>query len=54
MAAAIMLAGSVAIAQRITYPDLPEPALEGTLTNVPVPQPTSRTTPAPSSSAIAR
>ena len=34
LAAAIMLAGSVAIAQRITYPDLPEPALEGALTEI--------------------
>lgn len=34
LAAAIMLAGSVAIAQRITYPDLPEPALEGALREI--------------------
>jgi hypothetical protein len=34
LAAAIMLAGSVAIAQRITYPDLPERALEGALTEI--------------------
>lgn len=34
LAAAFLLAGSVAIAQRITYPDLPEPALEGALTEI--------------------
>jgi len=33
-AATLLLAGSVAIAQRITYPDLPEPALEGALTEI--------------------
>lgn len=31
-AAILLLVGSAAIAQRITYPDLPEPALEGALT----------------------
>jgi hypothetical protein len=34
LAAAIMVAGSVAIAQRITYPDVPEPALEAALQKV--------------------
>src|SRR6266568_3401823 len=34
LVAAIMLAGSVAIAQRITYPDLPEPALEAAVQEV--------------------
>lgn len=33
-AATLLLAGSVAIAQRITYPDVPEPALEGALQEV--------------------
>src|SRR5688572_517363 len=33
-AATLLLAGSVAIAQRVTYPDLPEPALEAALTEV--------------------
>jgi hypothetical protein len=33
-AATLLLAGTVAIAQRITYPDLPEPALEGALTEI--------------------
>ena len=33
-AATLLLAGSVAIAQRITYPDVPEPALEAALQEV--------------------
>jgi hypothetical protein len=34
LAAVLLLAGSVAVAQRLTYPDLPEPALEAAVQEV--------------------